>query len=78
MARFAVAGLAAKRVASWLGQLALASVVEVAPSVMESPNATMSPALAGAVTSTLDRKYQERVVWSVEKLATPGASPASI
>ena len=65
-------GTASSRAASRLGQLALASLVEVAPSVMESPKATISPVLAGARTSTLERKYQERVVWTSPKLGDAG------
>jgi len=36
--------------------------VEAVPSVMESPKATMTRVLAGAITSTASRKYHEVVV----------------
>ena len=45
-----------------LGQLRSASFVDVAPSVIESPKATMAAAFAGAMTSTPEIQYHDRVV----------------
>src|SRR6202034_3744487 len=65
MATSAVDLFAARRTASWLGQLASLFGVEVAPTVIESPNATMVPDFAGASTSTPSIQYQSsRVVGS--------------
>src|SRR5580658_6847546 len=58
MATLAVAGLACRRCASTLGQLRSVLGLDVAPSVIESPNATMVPASAGAATSTAETQYQ--------------------
>src|SRR5690348_625294 len=55
----AVAGLASRRWARTLGQLRSVLGVDVAPSVIESPKATMAAALAGAITSTLESQYHD-------------------
>ena len=66
---------AARRTASWLGQLLLVFGVEVAPSVIESPKATMALALAGATTSTPSIQYQSSRVVGSPMLGAPVKSP---
>ncbi len=54
-----------------LGQLRLVFTVEVAPSVIESPNATMAAASAGAKTSTPESQHQYSAVVAPSMVACP-------
>ena len=54
------------------GQRLLVSGVDPAPSVIESPKATMAPAASGAATSTRDSRNQLRVVPTVGQLRRAG------
>jgi len=54
-------GRACRRRASWSGQRQKASIVEMLPSVSESPSATMPPVSAPASTSTPQTKNQSLV-----------------
>src|SRR5262249_22056033 len=66
------------RAASTLGQLRSASFVDVAPSVMESPNATIAAVSAGAMTSTDVIQYQERVVVASFSIGEPVTLPCAM
>src|SRR2546425_11882768 len=76
IAMFAVSLLASSLCASMLGQLRFISGVERAPSVMESPNATIVPASAGARTSRLEIQYQFCDVIGSEIIGCPVMSPS--
>ncbi len=72
----AVSRVVCRRSASRSGQRRLASTVVTAPSVIESPRATMVPA-PGALTSTSVRKGQEVMVRWVGSVADAVKSPGS-
>src|SRR2546430_10835513 len=75
-AMLAVALPASSICARRLGQLRVISGVERAPSVMESPNATIAPASAGARTSRLEIQYQFCEVVGSEIIGCPVMSPS--
>src|SRR5712671_168820 len=64
---------AARRRESTLGQRSSPLSVDAVPSVMESPNATITGVPAGAIMSMASRKYQEAVEYG--KAASSSAWP---
>jgi hypothetical protein len=67
----------ANRRARSSGQRRFAFGVDAVPSVIESPNVTVAPTDAGAMTSTRAMKYQDDIVLATGKVALPVWLPGS-